>query len=291
MWCWCLLLLLILFISVQLGIKILPHTCISPPTIQLGTVSWLHVMQNFLLFPNNFHQGVHWFLLHFVSSNGDSHVMLVSTFVTDVTNLGTIAHLTTTTHIPFTTYYPPSDRQWVICQVEFLTVPNAFHQGVHRFLFRLVSSNGDSHVILVSTFATSITHLGTVGHAITTTHIPFTTYYPPSDRQWVICQVEFLTVPNAFHQRVHRFLCRFVSSNGDSHVMLVSTFATSITHLGTIGHPITTTHIHFTTYYPPSDRQWVICQVEFLTVPIAFHQRVQGFICHFTTAWLNFSLK
>ena len=145
--------------------------------------------------------------------------------------------------------------------------------------------------MLVSTFATIITHLGTIGHPITTTHIHFTTYYPPSDRQWVICQVEFLTVPNAFHQGVHRFLSHFVSPIGECHVMLVSTFSIDITHLDTIGHLTTTTHIHFTTYYPPSDRQWVICQVEFLTVPNTFRQRVQGFICHFTTAWLNFSLK
>ena len=49
--------------------------------------------------------------------------------------------------------------------------------------------------------------------------------------------------------------------------MLVSTFATDVTHLGTIGYPTTTTHIYFTTYYPLSARQWVTCQAEFLTVP------------------------
>ena len=154
-----------------------------------------------------------------------------------------------------------------------------------------IISNGDSLVMLVSTFATDITSLGTIGYPITTTHIYLTPYYPHSDRQWVTCQAEFLTVPQYFHQRVPQFGAHFVSSNGDSHVMLVSTFVTDVTNLGTIAHLTTTTHIPFTTYYPPSDRQWVICQVEFLTVPIAFHQRVQGFICHFTTAWLNFSLK
>ena len=49
--------------------------------------------------------------------------------------------------------------------------------------------------------------------------------------------------------------------------MLVSTFATDVTHLDTIGYPTTTTHIYFTTYYPLSARQWVTCQAEFLTLP------------------------
>ena len=49
--------------------------------------------------------------------------MPVSTFATDVTDLGTICYLTTTTHIYFTAYYPPSNRQWVTCQAELLTVP------------------------------------------------------------------------------------------------------------------------------------------------------------------------
>ena len=60
----------------------------------------------------------------------------------------------------------------------------------------------------------------------------------------------------------------YVSSNGDSHVMLVSTFSIDTTHLGTIGYPTTTTHIYFTTYYPPSGRQWVTCHAEFLTLSL-----------------------
>ena len=86
------------------------------------TVSGLDVMQNFLLFPSTFYQRVPRVITHFVSSNGDSFVMLVSTFVTDVTHLGTSGYPTTTTHIDFTAYYPPSDRQLVTCQAEFLTL-------------------------------------------------------------------------------------------------------------------------------------------------------------------------
>ncbi len=123
MWCWCLLFLLILLILALLGIQLLPHTYISPPTIRLLIVSGLHVMQNCLLFPCAFHHRVHDILTQFVRSNGDSFVMLVSTFATDVTHLGTIGYPTTTTHIYFTTYYPPSDSQLVTCQAEFLTLP------------------------------------------------------------------------------------------------------------------------------------------------------------------------
>ena len=65
---------------------------------------------------------------------------------------------------------------------------------------------------------------------------------------------------------MHDILTHFVSSNGDSFVMLVSTFATDVTHLGTIGYPTTTTHIYFTAYYPPSNRQWATSQAEFLTL-------------------------
>ena len=59
----------------------------------------------------------------------------------------------------------------------------------------------------------------------------------------------------------------YVSLNGDTHVMLVSTFAPDIIHLGTIGYKNTTTHMYFTTYYPARDRKLVTCHAEFLTVP------------------------
>ena len=121
--------------------------------------------------------------------------------------------------------------------------------------------------MLVYTFATDVTLLGTIEYPITTTHIYFTTYYPLSARQWVTCQAEFLTLPSAFHQRVHTFIAHFVSSNCDSHVMLVSTFATDVIHLRTIGYPTTTTNIYFSPYYPLSARKWIACQSEFLTLP------------------------
>ena len=106
-----------------MGIQLVPHTYISPPTTRLVTVSGLHVRQNFLLFHTTFNQKIHGFITHFVSSNGDSHVMEVSTFATDVSHLGIIGYPITTTHIYFTAYYTPSNRQWVTCQVEFITRP------------------------------------------------------------------------------------------------------------------------------------------------------------------------
>ena len=83
----------------------------------------------------------------------------------------------------------------------------------------------------------------------------------------------------------------YVSSNGDSFVMLVSTFATDITDPGTIEYPTTTTHIYFTTYYPPSVRQYVTYRSGFLADPryiclgSAPASAIKG------RTWFNFSLK
>ena len=110
-----------------------------------------------------------------------------------------------------------------------------------------VRSAGDSHVMLVSTFATDITHLGTMKYPTTTTRIHFTVYYTPSDRQWVTCHAELFTVPLYLSSESGAIFTHFISSNGISSVMLVSTFATDVTHPATIGYPTATTHIYFTT--------------------------------------------
>ena len=97
--------------------------------------------------------------------------------------------------------------------------------------------------MLVSTFANDVTHLGTIGYPTSTTHIYFTTYYPLNALSGLHVSQNFLLFLSSFHQRVNQFITHFVSSNGDSHVMLVSTFATDVTHLGTTGYPTSTTHI------------------------------------------------
>ena len=98
--------------------------------------------------------------------------------------------------------------------------------------------------MLVSTFGTYVSHLNTIGHPIFATNIHFTTYYPPRDRQRAICQVQFLTLSNTFQKRVHHFICHFVSSNGDSQVILVGTLGTDVTELNTTGHPTIATHTY-----------------------------------------------
>ena len=94
---------------------------------------------------------------------------------------------------------------------------------MHHFICHFVISIGDSLVMLVSTFGTYVTHLGAIGHLNIATHMHCTAYYPLRDRRWAICQVLFLTLSNTAQQGVHHFICHFVSANGDTQEMLVST--------------------------------------------------------------------
>ena len=47
-----------------------------------------------------------------------------------------------------------------------------------------------------------------------------------------------------------------LSSNGDSHMMLVSIFSAGTGHLGTIWYPTSTWIMYFTPYNPPNYARW-----------------------------------
>ena len=100
------------------------------------------------------------------------HVVLVASFATNVTYLGNIWYLNSTSYLFWTIYHPPSARQCAPWQSEAVMVVLIFDKASMSPHFCL-TSNSDLFVMLVSPFAPDITHLGSIWHPASTSHMFF----------------------------------------------------------------------------------------------------------------------